>query len=150
MTRRQPNIERMLELGLQGMADAMDDLQRIPDADRLGFDDRLAMLLESELTQRNQRSDLAHLCRAQLRVRTDVQDVDCRAGRGISRTLLIRFATGEWTRKVHHSCVSGKIGVGKTLLICSLAARACMQRLSVLYGRVPDLMAELADTGGTV
>ena len=149
MTLRQPNIERMLQLGLQGMADAMDDLQRVPDADQLGFDDRLAMLLERELSHRNQRSYLAHLRRAQLHVQADVQDVDCREGRGISRTLLTQLATGEWIRNAHHLCIGGKTGVGKTFLICALAHQACMQRLSVLYRRVPDLMAELADTRGT-
>ena len=80
MTLRQPNLERMLQLGLLGMAEAMEDLQKVPEAGELGFDDRLAMLLEREVTHRNQRSNLAHLRRARLRVQADIQDVNCREG----------------------------------------------------------------------
>ena len=101
MTLRQPNIERMLQLGLNGMAEAMDDLQELADSGELGFDDRLAMLLERELAHRNQRSYRAHLRRAQLRVQADLQDVNCREGRGISRTLLTQLGTGDWIRNAH-------------------------------------------------
>ena len=101
MTLRQPNIERMLQLGLNGMAEAMDDLQELADSGELGFDDRLAMLLERELAHRNQRSYRGHLRRAQLRVQADLQDVNCREGRGISRTLLTQLGTGDWIRNAH-------------------------------------------------
>ena len=82
MTLRQPNIERMLQLGLSGMAEAMEEQRDIADIDQLGFDDRLAMLLERECQHRDNRSYLGHLRQAQLRVRADIQDVDCSAGRG--------------------------------------------------------------------
>ena len=65
---RQPNIERMLQLGLNGMAEAMDDLQKLADSGELCFDNRLTMLLECELAHRSQRSYRAHLRRAQLRI----------------------------------------------------------------------------------
>ena len=42
MTLRQPNIERMLQLGLSGMAEAMEEQHDIADIEQLGFDDRLA------------------------------------------------------------------------------------------------------------
>ena len=46
MTLRQPNIDRMLQLGLSGMAEALEEQGDIADIDQLGFDDRLAMMIE--------------------------------------------------------------------------------------------------------
>ncbi|MCY3671486.1 MAG: ATP-binding protein [Alphaproteobacteria bacterium] len=65
MTLRQSNIDRMLQLG---------------------FDDRLAMMIEHEAEHRDHKSYLGHLRQAQLRIRADLQDVDYRARRGIART----------------------------------------------------------------
>ena len=106
-------------------------------------------MLERELAHRNLRSYRAHLRRAQLRVQADLHDVNCREGRGISRTLLTQLGTGDWIRNAHHLCITGPSGVGKTFLLCALAHQACMQRMSVLYRRVPDLMAEFAEARGS-
>ena len=52
MTLRQPNIERMLGLGLTGMAEALAEQRDVADIEQLGFDDRLAMLIEREAEHR--------------------------------------------------------------------------------------------------
>lgn len=149
MTPRQPNIERMLQLGLAGMAEAMEEQADLPGAEELGFDDRLALLLEREAEHRNLRSYRAHLRRAQLRMRADIQDVNCRAGRGISRTVLTRLGAGEWIRKAHNLAVTGKAGCGKSFLLCALAHQACRQQRSVLYRRIPELVSDFARLRGT-
>ena len=51
MTLRQPNYDRMLQLGLHGMAEAIEEQYHLPGVEELGFDDRLAMLLEREVQQ---------------------------------------------------------------------------------------------------
>ena len=99
MTLRQPNIDRLLQLGLSGMAEALEEQRDIADVDQLGFDDRLAMMIEREAEHRDHKSYLGHLRQAQLRIRADVQDVDCRAGRGIARTTLTQLAAGDWIRQ---------------------------------------------------
>ena len=144
MTLRQPNIERMLQLGLSGMAEAMEEQRDIADIDQLGFDDRLAMLLERECQHRDNRSYLGHLRQAQLRVRADIQDVDCSAGRGIARTTLTQLAAGGWIRQAINLIICGATGSGKTFVACALAHQACRQKQAVLYRRVPELIAELA------
>ena len=149
MTLRQPNLERMLQLGLTGMGEALEEQMDLPGSTELDFDDRLAMLLEREVSHRNQRSYRAHLRRAQLRMRADLQDVDCRAGRGISRTVLTRLGAGDWIRNAHNLAVYGPAGCGKSFLLCALAHQACRQQRSVLYRRMPELVADLARLRGT-
>ncbi len=143
MTLRQPNIKRMLQLGLSGMAEAMEEQHDIADIEQLGFDDRLAMLLEREAQHRDHKSYLGHLRQAQLRIRADIQDVDCRAGRGIARTTLTQLAAGDWIRQALNLIIEGPTGSGKTFLACALAHQACRQKQPVLYRRVPKLVAAL-------
>ncbi len=150
MTLRQPNIERFLQLGLCGMAEALAEQRDVADIEQLGFDDRLAMLIEREAEHRDHRSYLGHLRQAQLRMRADIHDVDCRAGRGIARTTLTQLAAGDWIRQALNLIVEGQTGSGKTFLACALAHQACRQKRSVLYRRVPELVSELSrarDTG---
>ena len=117
---------------------------------QLDFDDRLAMLLEREVSHRDQKSYLGHLRQAQLRIRADIQDVDCRAGRGIARTTLVQLAAGEWIRQGINLIVEGATGSGKTFIACALLAhQACRQKRPVLYRRVSELVSALARARGT-
>ena len=113
MTLRQPNIERMLQLGLTGMAEALEEQRDIADIEQLGFDDRLAMLIEREAEHPEHRSYLGHLRQAQLRIRADIQDVDCRAGRSIARTTLTQLAAGDWIRQALNLIVGGATGAAR-------------------------------------
>ena len=144
MTLRQPNYDRMLQLGLHGMAEAMEEQYHLPGVEELGFDDRLAMLLEREVQQRHEKSYRAQLRQAQLRIRAEIQDVDCSAGRGITRTALTQLAAGDWIRDGLNLIVEGSTGTGKTFLACALAHQACLQKHSALYRRVPELVSSLA------
>ena len=121
MTLRQPNIERMLQLGLSGMAEALEEQRDIADIEQLGFDDHLAMMLEREAQHRDNKSYLGHLRQAQLRIRADIQNVDCRSGRGVARTTLIQLAAGDWIRQALNLIVEGPTGSGKTFVACALA-----------------------------
>ena len=144
MTLRQPNIDRLLQLGLNGMVEALEEQRDIADVDQLGFDDRLAFMIEREAEDRNHKSYLGHLRQAQLRIRADIQDVDCRAGRGIARTTLVQLAAGDWIRQGVNLIVEGATGSGKTFIACALAHQACRQKRPVLYRRVSELVSALA------
>ena len=149
MTLYHATLERMARLGLRGMAEAFEEQAVLPGARELGFEDRLAMLLQREVDFQDTRSYQARLRRAQLRVRADLADVSCRAGRGISRTELTHLGAGEWIRKAINLIVCGATGAGKTWIACALANQACRQHHSVLYRRMPELVEEFAAVRGT-
>ena len=65
------------------------------------------------------------------------------AGRGIARTTLTQLAAGDWIRQALNLIVNGPTGTGKTFVACALAHQACRQKRSVLYRRVPELVAAL-------
>ena len=139
-----PTKRPMISLGLDGMAEAFEEQSGVPDIETLGFDDRMAMLLDRETTQRQERSYQARLRQAQLRLRPTIEEVSCEAGRGLTQTALTHLATGDWIHRGIHLIVSGKTGCGKTFLAGALAHQACRQWHSVLYRRAHDLTAQFS------
>ena len=50
----QPTHERLIALGLTGMAKAFDDQRRQPDVAALPFEDRLALMIDREVIERRE------------------------------------------------------------------------------------------------
>ena len=83
-----PTHERLIALGLAGMAKAFTELAANPDADTLGHGDWLALLLDREAIHRQDKRMAARLRYARLRHQAAPEDIDYRAARGLDRALL--------------------------------------------------------------
>lgn len=77
-----PTRERLLALGLTGMAKAFDDQRRQPDIAALPFEDRLAIMIDREVVERQNKSRAARLKFAGLRHAAVVEDIDLATPRG--------------------------------------------------------------------
>jgi DNA replication protein DnaC len=140
----QQTIERLHALRLTGMAQALTEQQGQPDLGALAFDDRLALLVEREVTARADRRLTRLLQLARLRLPGAVlEDLDFRSARGLDRSLLLRLADCEWVRQHHTVLIVGATGTGKTYLACALGHSACRHGLTVRYFRLPRLLHEL-------
>ena len=113
-----PTQERLLALGLTGMAKALDDQRRQPDITALAFEERLALLLDRETTERENKRLVARLRFAALRQEAVVEDVDLRAPRGLDRALFQKLAAGDWIDRKQNLLVIGPTGVGKSWIAC--------------------------------
>jgi DNA replication protein DnaC len=82
-----PTIDRLRELGLVGMVHALEQQRRQPDNADLGFEDRLAMLVDREVLERDNKRLKARLRFAGLRKVAAPEDVDYRAHRGLDRAI---------------------------------------------------------------
>ena len=138
-----PTTDRLRELGLVGMARALEEMRRQPDGAKLGFEERLALLVDREIIERDTKRLHARLRFAGLRVQATPEDVDYRAARGLDRALFQRLTGGEWIERHENLLVTGPTGTGKTWLSCALGHRACRDNRSVLYHRVPRLLENL-------
>jgi DNA replication protein DnaC len=141
---RHPTVSRLQTLRLAGMAQALDEQLQQPDIDQLGFDERLGLLVDREVTHRENRVLQGRLSRARLRQQACLEDVDTRTPRGLDRALLARLATGHWLREHHNVLITGPSGVGKSYLACALAQQACRLGFSARYLRLPRLLEDLA------
>jgi len=126
------------------MAKALEDQRRQPDITALGFEERLAMLLDRESIERENKRLVARLRFASLRQEAVVEDVDLRAPRGLDKTLFHKLAAGDWIDRKQNLLIIGPTGVGKSWIACALGHKACRDDRSVVYHRVPRLLEALA------
>ena len=139
-----PILDRLHELGLEGMAKGFRDLAANTESRGLDQAEWLGLLLEQEVTLRRQKRFEARTRTAKLRQAASMEDVNYKAARGLDRTLFLRLASCDWIREHRHCLITGPCGVGKSWLACALGDKACRENLSVLYQRSSRLFAALA------
>lgn len=140
----QQTLERLHELRLTGMAQALEEQLRLSDLAGLSFEDRLGLLLERELTERDDRRLARLLQVAKLHMPACVEDLDFKGARGLDRSLVLRLATGQWIREHENVLIVGATGTGKSYLACALGHSACRAGLATRYFRFSRLLGALA------
>jgi IstB-like ATP binding protein len=131
-----PTIDRLRDLGLVGMIHALEEQQRQPDSTQLTFEDRLAMLVDREVLERDNKRLKTRLRFAGLRQMASPEDVDYRAHRGLDRGLFQRLSQGEWIERQQNLLITGPTGVGKTMdRLCSRPPSLPRQPLGALSAR---------------
>ena len=138
-----PTHERLLALGLAGMAKAFEEQRNSPDLGALSFEERVAIMADREAAERDTKRMTARLKFAALRQDACVEDIDLRTPRGIDRTLLARLVAGDWIDRRQNCLITGPTGVGKSWLACALGHKACRDGRSVFYQRAPRLFEAL-------
>jgi DNA replication protein DnaC len=143
-----PTVERLRSLGLAAMADTLAELQNNPEAADMPHADWLGLLIDREVTCRDNRRLSRRLTAAKLRQAASVENVDYRTARGLDRALFQTLATSQWIRDCNHLAIVGPTGTGKSWLACALGNKACRDGFSVLYKRASRLFADLAQARG--
>jgi DNA replication protein DnaC len=136
--------ERLLALRLTGMAKAFDDQLRQPDIEALSFEQRLGLMIDREVTERENRRLVTRLKFASLRQTAVVEDIDLRSSRGIDRAFFAKLVDGDWIGRKQNLLITGATGTGKSWIACALGHKACRDNRSVLYHRLPRLFEALA------
>ncbi len=140
----QPTLEQLNGLRLHALSRAWQEQQEDPAIGDLGFDERLALLVDAEWTDR-QNKRLGRLLReAKLRLPAAcVEDIDYAKERKLDKAAVRQLASGRWIEAHHNVVITGATGVGKTYLACAFAQQACRLGYRVLYRRAPRLFDEL-------
>ena len=136
--------DQLIALRLTGMAKALDDQLRQPDTDALTFEQRLGLMIDREVTERENRRLVTRLKFASLRQTAVIEDIDLRSARGIDRAFLAKLVDGDWIDHKHNLLITGPTGTGKSWIACALGHKACRDNRSVLYQRLPRLFEALA------
>jgi DNA replication protein DnaC len=140
----QPLFEKLEQLRFFGMLKALQEQMQMPDIGELGFEERLGLLLDREMTERENRRLKTRLRKAKLRQNACVEDVDFRHPRKLDKSLFMNLAGCRWLKEHNNVLVIGPTGVGKTYLACALAQKACREGYGVFYFRLPRLLHELS------
>ena len=138
-----PTLDKLSALRLTGMCTALQEQHATPAIDSLGFEERLGLLADRELTERENRRLQTLLRQARLKQSACLEDLDTRTPRGLDNGLVTQLATGQWIREGLNLLILGPTGVGKTWIACALAQQACRQGMTTRYLRAPRLFEEL-------
>ena len=139
-----PTHERLIALGLAGMAKAFEEQRASPDLAALSFEERVGIMADRESAERDTKRMTTRLKFAALRQDACVEDIDLRTPRGLDRVLLARLVAGDWIDRHQNCLITGPTGIGKSWLGCALGHKACRDGRSVFYQRVPRLFETLA------
>jgi len=141
-------IDGLKALRLEAMAAALAEQNEQASYTGLGFDERLGLLVDRELTARSNRRLERTLKTARLRVPATVEDIDFRHPRGLDRARILDLAQAHWAAGHRAIVITGPTGTGKTYLACALAHAAIRNGHTALYHRAPRMLDDLAIARG--
>lgn len=137
-------LDGLRTLRLPAMASGLLEQREHPDYAAMSFEDRLGLLVDRELLQRENRRLERVLKEAKLRSRGVIEDIDFSATRGLDKATFLSMVESRWVEHHHNVIVLGPTGVGKTFIACALAQRAIRDGHRAIYVRVPRLLDDLA------
>lgn len=141
---QEETIARLHQLKLHGIAEAMIEQSQSTIYGDLSFEERLGMLIDREVTARDNRR-LTNLLRgARLRYSGACpEEIDFRTPRGLAKDAILSLAQNNWVRGKQNVIITGPTGSGKTFIACALANSACRGGHSAYYIRLPRLLQEM-------
>lgn len=137
-------MRKLNELRLYGMAHELDSQLSSSNSSDLSFEERVSILVDQEITYRENNRMRLLLKRAKLRESACIEDIDYSSSRGLERKDIASLFLGNWIDNASNLIVTGAAGVGKTWIACAFGNLACRQGRSTLFKRMPLLLEELA------
>jgi len=141
---REQTFEKLYQLKLHGMAQALEQQFEHPEADSLSFEERLATLVDAQWLWRQNRAIATRLRQAHLKQPASIEDINYRHPRQLDRALLRSLASCDWVRQHHNITITGPSGVGKTYLCCALLEKACREGFTAAYYAAAKFFRQLA------
>jgi DNA replication protein DnaC len=139
-----PTIEKLIQLKFTGMLAALNEQQSQKNINQLSFEERLGLLVDRELTERDSKRLGTRLRQAKLRHTACMEDIDYRHPRALDKSMTLALSDCHWVNQQLNVLLTGPTGVGKTWLACAFAHKACQSGYSALYCRLPRLLQSLA------
>ena len=110
-------LDQLRGLKLVSMAQALQEQMQQSGISAMSFEERLALLVDREVHGRQDRRCAKLLKTARLKYpQAMIEDLDCRASRGIDRATVMSLTLGPWVRSGHAVLITGPTGVGKSLM----------------------------------
>ena len=134
---------QLTQLKLSGVKSALEHQNELPSTyQEMSFEERLSLLLDEELTQRENKRIARLLKQAHFRLHAELEELDYRSGRGLEKSVIRNLASGQWLSRKQNILLTGATGCGKTYLACALGRHLCRQGHSVYYFRLKNLLEE--------
>lgn len=138
-------IDKLSSMKLRAMEQEYRRQIELPASTALPFDDRLAMMVDSEwLAKANNRLQ-RFLREANLREPSaNLENLNFDPKRNLDKAAIVRLADCTWVKEGRNLIVTGATGTGKTYLVSAFGNAACRKSLKVRSYRVNRLLTDLA------
>ena len=140
----QPDVGKVIRLTFGRNADGFKEQMGNKEFKSLSFEERLGLLVDREMTARENKKLKSRLRTAKLRLNACVEDLDFKQPRGLDKGQVMSLASCRWISDHDNCLIVGPTGAGKSYLACALGQKACREGYRVLYMRFPRLFEELA------
>lgn len=141
---KNPTIDGLRTLNLNGMLKAFEQQHALPNIGDLSFDDRFGLLVDAEVLSRSNKQLQSRLKSARLRLSSCIEDLEVKSGRGLDKTNVVALSACDWVRLHRNLLVTGPTGSGKTYVSCAFAQKACREGYSAIYERSSKLFHDLS------
>lgn len=138
-----PVLEQLKVLKLEGMLAALEGQNSQPEIKQLNFEERLGLLVEYEISFRENKKVKKRLETAKLKTPACFEDISYKATRKLDKSLVASLEDCQWVREHRNILITGATGTGKTFLGESFAHKACLRGFSALSLRLPRFLDEL-------
>ena len=143
------SLQQLRQLKLTGLADALELQFNQPNSyDELCFAERIALMIEQEITSRHDKRLQRLLKAAHFKVTARTADIDYRHPRGLKQSTIAGLQSNNWINRSQNIVLTGPTGCGKTYLACALGHHACHQGYRVRYYRATRLFEALTISHG--
>jgi DNA replication protein DnaC len=136
-------LHALRELKLSGMAIALQNQWERPFNQDLSFEERLDLILNSELTYRSDKRIIRLLRDASFNQSARMEDLIYSDSRGISKSQLLSLFRSDFINAAQDLLIVGATGCGKSYIAIAIGHNACRKGLKVKYVKLPVYLDEL-------
>lgn len=139
-------IEQLRAMKMNAMAAELERQLEDPESyKQLGFEDRLALLVDTEWNRRQNNKLTRYIRNAHFsNANATIEGIEYIEDRHLDKGKMLRLATCNYIDEGRHIILMGASGNGKTYIACALGNAACRKFKTVRYVRMPELLDELA------
>lgn len=136
--------QQLTQLHLSGIQQALEQqLEQANLYSELSFIERLQLLLEHELTLRQQRRVDRLIKQAKFRQTAELSEIHYAASRNLDKAQIRTLSQTEWLEHSHNVVITGATGCGKTYLACAIGRSHCRLGKTVYYLRLKNLLEQM-------
>jgi len=138
--------DQLLELRLPAFRQALQEQQSNSKYTELAFEERLALLVDHECTQRRENRIRRNIHSAAFSISARLEDLEISATRGLERHFILELGQCNWITARQNMIILGPTGSGKSFLVCAFGTAAARNGFTVRYHRSSRLLHTLSQT----
>lgn len=141
----QQTIDKLQLLRLKAMAKEYARQLDSPTLQKVSFDDRLGLMVDYELNERENKKLDRFLKQAKFRYSAQIESIEYKTSRQLNKVVINNLSSCAWITRQQNIILTGATGTGKSWLACAFGNEACRKGFSVIYKTALQLYEELQE-----